>query len=241
MKNSKINLLQAQAGQMLSAYSGMPNKSEYVANESFMAGKGTPQIDYEPEIQELVVNISNTDEVNALYAPLFSVNEQNTYPTPFNAVADRVGTVAGVGKGIVIEYEGYGAGSFEIRNRILTQPFTIIGARYDFGDNTQLKGNFVRRFKILEETREKPHRPRLRQELSNNVVTSLDDTTLFLPVNADSTLFVLVAKAPTALISRDIQLAFKLGTIFDQTNPMKGKPVLKKFGTAPQDAVKRLF
>ena len=71
-----------------------------------MAGAAAPVLDVESGIKEITATITNSDETQPLYAPLFSANER--FEAAFDGGVDGYsGVAATAAKGVSISYDGY--------------------------------------------------------------------------------------------------------------------------------------
>lgn len=216
-------MLQAEGERAFSNFSG-DKRRDFVGVSNF---SGMDGLNYRDELEEIIIDILNTDEANDLAAPIFGANEG--FVAPFNGLIDFItGNTATAAKGIIIQPQGYTLN--ELREKSKTSPFLITGMRYDFGDDTQLKQPWQRRRKEGTEISSKPYNPQGKRSLTNNIATVLDDPDFTMKVDAKTTLFVRVAKAISASVPRKIQLLLKVGTEVDIANALKGQSVVTRNG-----------
>jgi hypothetical protein len=228
-KNSYINKLQQEAEVAWNNYSGGASggrRDEYVSMTgsrlSHMSGAVA-----QSGIKTITFDIVNTDEASDLAAVLFGANEG--FVQPFNGVKDRItGNTAAAGKGIVVTPKRYSVN--ELLELSKTQPFTFVGYRYDFGDETQLKQDWTLRRKDGTAITDDLHSPSEMRNLANNISTAMDNPEFFMKVDAKGALFITLAKAPAANQPRKIQVIFKVGTEVDLGNALKGQSVLVQNG-----------
>ena len=238
MANDKIRFSTKQAEKAFSNYTGElgGSRNQFAGVPRNAAGSfydsGNPQaaagVAMYPDIEEIVINISNTDHVNDLNAPLFSYYQN--YAIPFNGVADNTGVVAGTGVGIIITPKGYTYA--ELQKMTGAQPMTALGLRYNFGSATQLKLDWTRQYKSRLLTATRPYYPSTNQNLANNITNTLDDPNFFSLLDGGTTIFVSVLKAPAFGSSTDVQVVFRMQTQVETQNILKqGASVLASFGS----------
>ena len=148
------------------------------------------------------------------------------FKLPFDGKADKNGVVAGAGVGLILDYDDYSIE--EIVQMAASEPFVIAGVRYDYSDNAQRKQKWEARYKNGVSITSTPLR--LRKNLSDSIDGELEDPNFTLLVDRGTTLFIGIAPAPSATISRLVQVSFKIGSSFDNTNPLKGRSPIKKHG-----------
>jgi hypothetical protein len=177
-------------------------------------------------IKTISFDIQNTDESKPLSAVLFGANEG--FVNPFNGLKDSItGNTAAAGKGIVVTPKRYSL--TELNEMSKTSPFTLVGYRYDFGDEAQLKQDWRMRRKDGTAIIDDLHSPSEMRNLANNIATAMDNPEFFQLVDAKAALFITLAPAHDANTPRKIQLIFKVGTEVDVTAALKGQNVLKQF------------
>jgi hypothetical protein len=232
MKRSNLAIkgMRMEAESAFSNYLG-GRKEEFIGMEgrrSYMDGS----IAANPEVEEIIIDIINTDHNNSLAAPLFGANEG--FALPFDGVADILGTVAGAGLGISIEPQSYTLN--ELKEKSKNNPFTIMGIRYDFGDDVQLTKQWIKRYKDGMSITSTPYNPQTKRNLANSISSALDDPGYFQLIDAKAALFVVVAPALAAATleapvkPRRIQLMLRVGTQVDTANALKGQSVVVKNG-----------
>lgn len=235
--NGRMARLVAKANASYENYSGKVGgqRDQFIGNEKFMnMSGGSGHVDFTPKIQDLVIRITQTDNVNTLFAPLFSAFEE--FEPAFNGAVDyNNGNTAGVGVGLAVEYVNYS--QKEVRNMIIGNGWTLNGYRYDFTDLAQAKGDWDVRTKEFEKISNEPHRPSHVQDLSNLISTRLDNSDFFLEVNGGTTLGI--EMAPSA--SRVVEIAFRIGTALNKGNALKGKSAVTKFGAGAVQSNQRIF
>lgn len=226
-KNARIAAIQREAENAFSNYAG-PSRDQLIGvnDQSFFSNMGgSPLVAVENSIKTIIFNIENTDEVNDLAVPLFSANEE--IAIPFNGVKDTItGNTAALGKGIIVKPKGYSIK--EIRDMLRVNPFTIAGLRYSYGDNVQYKQEWVARYK--KATAITTEEITLFKNLSDSIDGELEDPNFVQLVDGGTTIFLTIAKAPSATVSRVVKVAFKIGASFDNTNPLLGKSAIIKHG-----------
>jgi hypothetical protein len=227
--NPFIAKLQMEAEQAWNNYSGSAaggKKNEFVS----MAGgrlSNMSGVVSQTGIKTITFDIVNTDEANDLAVVLFGANEG--FIQPFNGVKCPItGNTAAAGKGIVATPKRYSMS--ELIEKSKTEPFTFVGYRYDFGDELQLKQDWRLRRKEGTAIIDDLHSPSEMRNLANNISTAMDNPEFFQLIDPKAALFITLAKAPAANVSRKIQVIFKVGTEANLGNVLKGQGVLVQNG-----------
>lgn len=225
--NAKMHQLRASAEMASSNYFGnVIDQGEFLQNParaamSSMDGHAGASLS---GMQPIIINITNTDEVNDLTVPIFGKNEG--FAIPFNGIADLNGVIAGTGKGIILSPENFSVNELKEKTN---NPFTIQGIRYHYGDSTQLKKGFLLRQKIGSSIVNEPYNPSVYKNLNNQVSDTLDHEGFFMPVSNASTLFITVAKAFSSSSPRTIQIVLFVGMEANIAATLKGESVVKGY------------
>lgn len=222
--NSRAKQLQAQAESKFSAFMGVENPNEFIQptrGYSRMDGAVNQNFNVKP----IMLRISNTDETKTLLAPIFGFNED--YAIPFNGVADIDGNVSATGKGIVIEVVGDSLKA--LNRRSSTNPFTVTGARYTFGDARQIGLSWRIQKKEGSYKNQDDYYPSIDQELTNLVNDKLETKRFAMSVDQNTTLFLPVAPAISSTVARTIEVVLFVGAQTNLSDALKGKSVISVY------------
>jgi hypothetical protein len=212
MKNPRFNQLLNQAKQSVASYNGnvMQTKSQFALGN--MAGSPS-SIQVTNTSKTIGINISNTDSVSALYAPLFGSFTADEYPVPFNGVVDYAGTASATGRGIVLTAHSGTVAQF---NRYFTnKPGVVTEINYNHGDRTQLSkewvlldsdGNDQQKSTIFPTNYKSPDQYAQDFIVTRNFVKQITENTTF---------FVKVEKAISSTEARTVSMIFTIGQIVD--------------------------
>jgi hypothetical protein len=221
--NSKIEKLKALASAGFTAnYSGaaVPKREDYLQN---MGGKSHGgMVEVSNELEQITMDIDNTDEANELYAPIFGSYNFEKFPVPFsNTTVDFVGTVPSTGKGIVLR-AGMGLTATQFREKFRNRPGTISEIDYDFGDSTQLSKDWIRHYSDGINETKKPFIPKTSYDINQQAVGRLITRNFFAEATDQFTLFVKLAKAPAAGATRTVSMTFTIGSQVSQEKMLRG-------------------
>jgi hypothetical protein len=221
--NSYLAKLQQEAEQSYSNYSGGASggkKDEYVGMNGRLsnlsgAALATPKT--------ITFDIANSDD-KPLAAMLFGA--YLGYAQPFNGVLDPItGNTAAAGKGITVNAKNYDLQELLDKSKI--EPFTVLGYRYVFGDEAQLKLDWTMKRKEGTSTTLDIHSPAETRNLANNIATAMDNPDFFIVFDAKQALYIQVAPAISASVPRTIQLILKVNSEVDVVSALKGESVVK--------------
>lgn len=224
--NKRVAQLKGALSASVANYKGnkVPTTQDYILGN--MGGHVAPSaVEVEPTTKSVGVTITNTDEVNDLYAPLFGSFE--AYATPYNGVADFAGTAAGSAKGIVISPRKMTLAQF--RTRFDLEPAVITSVNYTFGDATQLEKEWVIRTSDGNDLTQRSFFPDESDDLYSQRENKLTTRNFVEQISRNTTIFVKVAKAPSSSVSRSVSLAFFIGQVVDTANLGQGKTPIRVY------------
>jgi len=222
--NSRKAMLQAKAEKQFSAFMGVENPNEFIQPSRGYSGI-SGAVNQNANLKPIIINITNTDENNELYAPIFGENAEPA--VPFNGVADYKGVVAAASKGLIIEVVDDTLKS--LRKRTATRPFTVIGARYTFGDSAQLNLDWVIEKKEGSNLMRDNYLPSIDQELSNLISDKMETKRFQASVDDNTTIYFKIGKAINATTPRRVQIVLFVGAQTNLSDALKGKSVISVY------------
>jgi len=224
--SQRMAALTASAETNMSNYMGemIQGKENFISGHSNMSGNANG-VTHKPRMKPIIIDLVNTDENNALFAPIFSEFEQ--LAIPFNGVADIKGTVATAAKGISIVPKDYQLA--ELKKLTSTRPFTVAKLRYKFGDATQLDSEFILRQKVGSSVAQDPYYPAIARDTKDQVSDILVDEDFFMKVDGGSTLLVKVAPAINSTTPRKVQLVLYVDSETDISSALAGQAVVNTY------------
>ncbi len=220
MQSKQASELKRQAQRVSSNLIGdSRNRHEAIAQPSASSNMNgnTRGVTVNPSTRKLTIVIENKTNTSKL-VPLFDANGR------FAKLPE-----AEVG----ISYDGFT--EMEVKNMLLTQPFTIAGLRYRYGDEEQLDQQFVIDEKRGEETTTSNYDPSLHEDPSAEKAI-IEDTKFLLLAHAGTALKVPIAPATfneagdTLIKARKVKLTFNIATSVDTANTLLGNSAVEKHG-----------